>query len=345
MRKLSFITSLMLVLTLCAANLVLAQTQIPKAAPNAKTAAGKAALDFPVEGRKAKNGRGYSANLSALPQAPKRIALVSFYGFDPGITRVTASSYSTAFTTTTTTTTRTRSAGNGGEIAAMFYDKGLEGMRSTFSRHGMELLTPDQFLDTDAKRTAYQAFRVQHSKLSEFATNMGNQSLSVYYGYPEGYTVCDIENEPYANYTKTGLVGKKGKVVDVKVQQFRKDPKMTESLGYDLCKTLGVDAVAVVYFTHTRPNAEKNMLHNFNLAIFGPNPIALPDGKEDATLYSKGLFYAGARYYLGMDGLPFRDYNKKKPETNALSDEGIDHILTGLATAVGAYIQKSTGGK
>ncbi|TAE50060.1 MAG: hypothetical protein EAZ89_12925, partial [Bacteroidetes bacterium] len=224
------------------ARLSQAQTQIPKFAPNAKAAAGKAQLDFPVEGRKAKNGKGYSANLSALAQPPKRVALVSFYGFDPGITRVTKTTQDAGYVSYTTTNTTTRSAGNGGDIAAMFYDKGLAGMKNTFATYGMELLTPDQFLDTEDKRAAYQAFKVQHSKASEFWANYGNLALQVLYGYPEGYIVCDIENEPYANYTKTGLPGKKGKVVDVKVQQFRKDPKMTEALGHDLCKLLGVDA-------------------------------------------------------------------------------------------------------
>ncbi|MDX1908257.1 MAG: hypothetical protein SF053_14570 [Bacteroidia bacterium] len=334
--------SLLTLALLCgAASHSLAQSQIPKLVPNAKVAASKAQLDFPVEGRKAKNGKGYSANLSALAQPPRRVALVSFYGFDPGMTRVsqiTAGAY-------TTTTTTTRSAGNGGDIAAMFYDQGLAGMKSTFATYGMDLLTPDQFLDTEAKRIAYQAFTVSHSQTSEFWTNFGSRALQVLYGYPEGYIVCDIENEPYANYTKTGLVGKKGKVVDVKVQQFRKDPKMTEALGHDLCKLLGVDAVAVVYFTHTRPNDDKNMLHNVNLTLFGPNPIPLPAGKEDAALYSKGVFYAGARYYFGMDGQPFRDHNKKKPETNVISADGIDYVLSGLSAAVGAYIQKSVSGK
>lgn len=339
-----FFTFLLLALILGVANQTSAQSAIPKFAPNAKTAAGKTQLDFPVEGRKAKGGKGYSANLSALAQAPKRVALVSFYGFDPGITRITKTTADAGYVAYTTINTTTRSAGNGGDITALFYDKSLATMKSTFSTYGMELLTPDQFLDTEAKRAAYQAFKVQHSQLSEFATNYGNSALQVLYGYPEGYTVCDIENEPYANYTKTGLTGKKGKVVDVKVQQFRKDPKMTESLGHDLCKLLGVDAVAVVYFTHTRPNDEKNMLHNVNLTLFGPNPISLPPGKEDAALYSKGVFYAGARFYLG-DGQPFRDYNKKKPETNSISAEGIDHILAGLSTVVGSYIQKSVGGK
>ncbi|MDX2284352.1 MAG: hypothetical protein NW241_09325 [Bacteroidia bacterium] len=338
-------TLLVLALLPGAADRAAAQSVIPKFAPSAKAAAGKAQLDFPVEGRKAKNGKGYSANLSALAQPPKRVALVSFYGFDPGITRVSKSTQDAGYVSYTTTTTTTRSAGNGGDIAALFYDKSLAGMKSTFASYGMDLLTPDQYLDTEAKRTAYQAFEVAHSKASEFWAGFGKQALQVFYGYPEGYTVCDIENEPYANYTKTGLTGKKGKVVDVKVQQFRKDPKMTEALGHDLCKLLGVDAVAVVYFTHTRPNDEKNMLHNVNLTLFGPNPIPLPEGKEDAALYSKGVFYAGARYYLGMDGQPFRDYNKKKPETNTISAEGIDHILAGLSTAVGAYIQKSVGGK
>ncbi|GAB4430096.1 MAG: hypothetical protein OHK0039_48800 [Bacteroidia bacterium] len=71
----------------------------------------------------------------------------------------------------------------------------------------------------------------------------------------------------------------------------------------------------------------------------GPDMVGVLNGPPAAN---RGK--SGARFNLG-DGQPFRDYNKKKPETNTISAEGIDHILVGLSTVVGTYIQKSVGGK
>ena len=43
-------------------------------------------LDFPGEGRKGKKGKGWSANLEFLEKPVKKVALVSFFVFDPGYT-------------------------------------------------------------------------------------------------------------------------------------------------------------------------------------------------------------------------------------------------------------------
>ncbi|MFT6866021.1 MAG: hypothetical protein ACJA08_000848 [Cyclobacteriaceae bacterium] len=45
----------------------------------------KSRQDFPLEGRPSKNGGGWSTNVSILPEMPKKVALVTFYLEDPGM--------------------------------------------------------------------------------------------------------------------------------------------------------------------------------------------------------------------------------------------------------------------
>ena len=63
-----------------------AQSELPKFAPNPDKV--KVVLDMPLEGRRYKNGTGYSLNPRLLTEMPKKVALVSFYSFDPGMTKI-----------------------------------------------------------------------------------------------------------------------------------------------------------------------------------------------------------------------------------------------------------------
>ena len=66
--------------------LTLAQSELPKFAPSPDKV--KVVLDMPLEGRKYKNGTGFSLNPKLLSEMPKKVALVSFYSFDPGMTKI-----------------------------------------------------------------------------------------------------------------------------------------------------------------------------------------------------------------------------------------------------------------
>ncbi|NQZ79037.1 MAG: hypothetical protein HRT61_23410, partial [Ekhidna sp.] len=64
----------------------------------------KVKLDMPLEGRAYKNGTGYTLNPKMLDKLPEKVALVSFYVFDPGYTKTTTSSMTSGNIKYTTTT-------------------------------------------------------------------------------------------------------------------------------------------------------------------------------------------------------------------------------------------------
>jgi hypothetical protein len=107
------------------------------------------------------NGRGFTVDFKKLPHAPKRIALVSFYVEDPGITktsgtRSTGKSYST-----------TNSSQEVVEAYASYFCKiSVDNMGKTFSANGMKVLTPAEFLTDEDKKNYYKSFTAKHSKLN-----------------------------------------------------------------------------------------------------------------------------------------------------------------------------------
>ncbi len=117
----------------------------------------KAKADWPQEGRNSKSGGGWSVNPELLEKMPKRVALVTFYLEDPG----------TGDKTTTKTTVWATNDYNADKHVAGFYDNGIEALVKAFSKYDMDLLLPEQFLDTEEKKTFYNDFQVQHGRLKQ----------------------------------------------------------------------------------------------------------------------------------------------------------------------------------
>ncbi|MEQ8472325.1 MAG: hypothetical protein RIC35_14125 [Marinoscillum sp.] len=311
-----------------------AQSKVAKKIASPKDV--NATLDFPGEGRKGKNGRGFSANLTLLEQPIKKVALVSFYVFDPGYT----SSFSVSSPTVKTTHIKRRNTGGlSADIAVGALDQSYEVLKKGFSECGMELLMPWEFLDSDAKKTAYSNFKVeQESNFSNWLQGVGAANHNLVYGYPEGFNLLDISKEPFANYEKKGLFAvKKDAVQDKKVFYMNKDTKMTETLGYDLATALGVDAVVISYITAWAPSDKKIMLENVNLTMFGPNPVMPEESKHGMVPHVKGQFYVGTRAVI--EEVLF-DYNKKDESSQSLDFTGLDHIYSALVTEMCSYIAK-----
>jgi len=321
--------------------LTLAQSELPKFAPNPDKV--KVVLDMPLEGRKYKNGTGFSLNPKLLAEMPKKVALVSFYSFDPGMTKVQrwrskSEDYYYTYTTQHTKTTKRNAVGGSGELALGYYLQSIDALIDGFNSFGVDLLLPEEYLDTEEKTGFYNDFVVERGKFNEWLANMGSGNHDVIFGYIEGYNVLDVVNEPYGNYTSVGgqFLTKKGDIADKQVWVMDKCGPMVESLGDKLCSGLGVDAVVVVYFTIFSPKDNKVTLENVNMHMFGPNPTPLPEGKEKKFNYFTGKFYVGTRVPAGIT---IWQKNKKNPDPE-LEFEGFQHIMSAMTTEMCTYLKE-----
>jgi len=340
-----------------------AQSELPEKYPDPSKV--KVKEDFPKEGRSTKGGKGFSANLALLPNGIKKIALVSFYAFDPGLTKTWSTSYTVAGDQTGTkltlanvaakalpgapqyetriTTYHKKTLSTGGianEIAYGAFLSAIGPMISEFSALGIELLLPNEYLQTEEQKTFYNSFQVEHEKsIVNWLNKFGAADHDYIYGTMDGFMIADIVKEPFANYEKKGLLSiRKNSVPDGQVFFYDKDTKQTESLGYNLCTKLGVDAVLVTYMTVFVPKEKKIELVNVRFEIFGPNPTP-PEGesKHGMIPHVRGLFYYGGSVI--PETLIYNE-KKKDPETAKLNFTGFDNIYTALVRDFGEYYKE-----
>jgi hypothetical protein len=323
---------------------IFAQSELPEKYPDVSKV--KVKDDFPSEGRTGKSGKGFSANLALLPNGIKKVALVSFFVFDPGLTKTwTTTSVSEGYyVTTTTTTTYTKKNSTGaisGDIAYGAFAKAIDPMIAEFKALGMELLLPHQYLDTEEKKQFYNSFEVKHEKsFANWVGSLGAGNHDVMYGTMDGFKVEDIVKEPYANYEKNGMLAvRKDNIPDQQIYVYDKDTDMSESLGYDLCTKLGVDAVLVTYMTVFMPKDKKIDLVNARFVLFGPNPVMPAESKGGPIPHVKGLFYYGAS--ANPESLIYNE-NKKVPGSDKLDFTGFDTMYIALVRSFGEYYKEKT---
>jgi hypothetical protein len=318
--------------------LVYAQSQLPKFV---------AKPDKVYKGIKYDVPRDYKMPLKKMKEGPKRVALVSFFTFDPGFTQTYAYSNVSGY--------KKRSSGEGAsDLAVAFYENGINDLVKTFADYGMELLTPDQFLTSEEMTAAYQAFEVRKAKhnVANWLQDKSAEGHNTAWGYPDGYIVTDIVVEPYVNYTAHGGVMSKFKAMkytpkaaDKQIFMAFNDVQVPTSLGEELSKMLNVDAVLVIYSTIYCPSEKEIFLQNVNMQMYGPNPKNLEPGnetKESGRFYSRGLYYPGTRCTIR---LPILSINKKEPETANIDATGYAIILTQLAKKMGDQIKKDLNKK
>jgi ankyrin repeat protein len=261
----------------------------------------KVKFDFPGEGRNSNNGSGYSANMDLVNPKPKRVALISYYLYDAGKGKANI----------TGTGAWVTSASAGQSQVNGFYAKSIGPFKEAFKQNGMELLTPEEFLDTQEKAELYYGF-VQESAKKEKTTITRTKSRtstteSAYFTTTTtttttatagtlkvcpsgmGYREFFVANE---NEDESAIANFQGGV-------FTANRKLTSNLGYELCKGLGVDAVMVVYIATRKPKQlQDDYAVNAVVAIMlGPNP-----GKSEGTdpeAKNLGQFYCGTRTYYG----------------------------------------------
>ncbi|HBF87534.1 MAG TPA: hypothetical protein DDX39_02740 [Bacteroidales bacterium] len=320
MNKLNFSLSIIALFVSISA---IAQKPTPFTEKTADISKIKTILDFPAEGRTSKNGTGYSANVDLINPKPKKVALISFYLYDPACGDASKSNngvtatYSAAIWRTPDALAQTHIDG--------FYKNSIESLKKGFKEYGIDLLTPSEFLNTDEKKDFYYEFNQESGKKEKTErTQIGGYvqaTVSTIKICPtdEGYRPFFVDNEPVSecqssNYINTGIGGA--------------NRKMTSSLGYELAKGLGVDAVVVCYIVTRKPSKKKEdyVVDAVNLFMFGPNPVS--SNSEDKN---RGQFYCGTRFFAKQ--LLFSD-----SKSNVTSYDNVGNVMTALSEKMGNWV-------
>ncbi len=255
----------------------------------------KVRFDFPSEGRNS-NGSGYSANMELVNPKPKRVALISYYLYDPGKGKTTGGAQSSVVTAAVW---RTSDAMGQMQVNG-FYDKSIDALRKSFKENGIDLLTPSEFLDTDEKIDFFFGFSQESAKKEKttitkrnatggFISQVATASVSTLKVSPlgKGYREFFVSNE---GDDESSIANFQGGVLSA-------NRKLTSSLGYELAKGLGVDAVVVVYIC-TRKLKQTKDDYGVNAVVtmmLGPNPVRTEGTDPEAK--NLGQFYCGTRTY------------------------------------------------
>ncbi|HCW07913.1 MAG TPA: hypothetical protein DGG95_11185 [Cytophagales bacterium] len=289
----------------------------------------KVRFDFPREGRNAKNGSGYSANMDMVNPKPKKVALISYYLYDAGKGKANIAK---------TAVWRTQDAAGQSQVDG-FYRKSIGKLKDTFKENGISLLTPDEFLDTQEKAETYYGF-VQESakkeKTSITRTRTTSSSTSNAYFTTTTYTtktatvgtlkVCP-SGKGYRAFFVANEAEDESQINNFQGGIFTANRKLTSSLGYELCKELGVDAVLVVYIATRKPKQFQDD-YGVNAVVsimLGPNPGR--SGDSDPEAKNLGQFYCGTRTFYSSP-LIFKD------------NKGVFGQYDGMANILAAHAKK-----
>lgn len=274
------------------------------------------------------SGRGLVPHLKTLGKPPARVALVSFYVWDCGNKKESSYNIYGGSYTYHVNNTRTRAVASG-EVAVLaneLHDAGIAGLRKSFSAVGMQLLTPDEFLDTPEKQQAYAAFKLEMGGMSSFLRGLQqhNSGDTWQWGAADGYRVLELTTvgDVKGNHFQLGQTG-----VGI--------AKTAVSLGHDLAQSLGVDAV-VIFYDVVQAQKTTIAMRGAGMYMFGPNPLP---GKGQ-SLYWEGLQYSGV--YLRMDDIPFITTDKKGNLTDA-DYAGFAMVSEALGTKMAQHVKKKTG--
>ena len=225
-------------------------------------------IDFmsqPATGKSYRDGHGKGPYLSSKEQLPKKVALITFHINDYGVSYVNDYGYTRVWTYSSVT------AEGGNKIASAMHDHTIDNLKQRFAENGAQLLTPNEFLDTEEKIDYYyNQFQPTVSKIGNFLSNIENRTSDI--------VVC----ADYYRYFDMGAAF---------------DYLRSESLGADLAKKLGVDAVLSIGIVIQSQNTEA-YVRSFKMALHGPNPIERKDkkyvGQKTGTGYYHGQIYSGA---------------------------------------------------
>jgi hypothetical protein len=259
----------------------------------------KVRFDFPGEGRNSTNGGGYSANMDLVDPKPKRVALISYYLYDAGKGKANITGVGAW---------RTQDYAGQNQVNG-FYSKSISRFKDTFAEKGITLLTPSEFLDTEAKAEAYYGFVQESAKkektsISRSKTRSSSSSVAGWTTTTYTTTTSTVGtlkvapyDEGYRNFFVANEAEDESIISNFQGGIFTADRKLTSSLGNELCKELGVDAVMVVYIAtrKTKQNQDDYGVNAVVAIMLGPNPSRSEGSDPEAK--NLGQFYCGTRTF------------------------------------------------
>ncbi|MBL0012569.1 MAG: hypothetical protein IPP30_02080 [Flavobacterium sp.] len=222
------------------------------------------------------NGSGDCPNFKQSG-LPKKVALISFYAFDKGVSKTKKGysydyNYATGVGTSThskTITTTYNSDETASGLATAMFLNSIDKLKEMFTNGGMELLTPDEFLIDESKKEALKNF------------------------VPEG----GVFNKVFKQDENIKSRGAASGFIAKAVNSDNADRPTWESYG-KFARELGVDAVCII-MNEVESDSDNNvMLNKVGLYIFGPNPVA-KDGNKRVSKYLEGMCYEGAYLMCG----------------------------------------------
>lgn len=202
------------------------------------------------------DGHGRNPVLTSKDQIPDTIALITFYINDFGTVKsgpYTISSYWLG--------------SNGGNVVANELErKSVQMLKESFSKQGIVLLTPSEFLNTKEKRDYYyKNFSPKASKMAKFLSNVETSDVAIAAG---------------ADYYRS---------FDISVSW---DAIRAESLVNDLGKKLGINGLLTIA-VNIQSDKKDIYITGMRMALNGPNPIP----KEDKNYVAQNM---GNGYYYGQ---------------------------------------------
>ena len=224
---------------------------------------------------------------------PQRVGLLSFYIVDTGTYEFSA--LNAVYGTPSFTDASGKSYVKVGEsyglsdrqaniFATEFAELAVPRMKALFGARGMTLLTPVEFLESDAQIEAYKSFRLPKSGFQTF-TETGLKIL---------------DKNPHANGAADGFL-----MIPTHVFSGNRDSLRALDA---LRQKLGLDAFVVVLNT-TATDKKSVAYTGTQMLFYGPNPVPLPDNKIQAKFWTAMIPYPSGTYGKGFKGI--RIYNWK----------------------------------
>ncbi|MBK7171750.1 MAG: hypothetical protein IPH84_00660 [Bacteroidales bacterium] len=218
------------------------------------------------------DGHGMFTWPPSMKVFPKRVGLLSFIVFDPGFFDAKVKKYGGPDISYTVTTTKSASISidNTRAMAGFIYEEALPELKENFKYFGSELLTPEEFITSDAIRQAYNSFNYEEKASAKvFSGESAANTIAV----PEGQNFFYAEN-----FTVPGFVKAIG-------------PKAEE---------LGLDAVLIIKIEMGIDDKGTISVQSMNYAMYGKNPTPKDPDKRyvavnPATGYNDYVVYSAKK--------------------------------------------------
>lgn len=264
----------------------------------------------PVTAKGFGDGHGKMPLFTKKSQLPDTVALITLYIYDLG-THTTSRGGHTVFTTYTSVS---KSGGN--TLANEIYKNSIANLKQAFLKQGVVLLTPEEFLNTPAKKAFYyKEFTPQVSKLGDFLGGLENKNTDIAVG-ADNFRVFDIA--------------------------MSTDFLRSESLGADLTKKLGVKGVLSIA-VELQSSKRSLDLHGFKVSLHGPNPVPKEDKKYVAQKmgngYYNGQLYAHATMFFKS---PIEVGSFKKSDLESVNFDGVGVALEAIVNKVYKVMNENT---